>query len=158
MNNTKPDNVNEIFRKFVDLVKLYEKLEKTPRSFGTDEMLSGTEIHMIETIGDNDERLSVTDLAKLLGITKGAVSQTLKRLETKVLSSKEEDPENISRSIVKLTSKGKSAFFAHKSWHEIMDGGYKNYFMNLENSKVAFLIEFMDRVDNFLNRAINSTD
>ena len=153
MNSTKEDNVNAIFEKFVRLVQLYEKLEKTPRSFGTDELLSSTEIHLIELIGDNKESLSVTDLARLIGVTKGAISQRLKKLEIKGLTVKKEDPQNISRSIVQLTSKGKAAFFSHKHWHEKMDGGYKTYFMNLDKDKVQFLHEFMARVEDFLIRA-----
>ena len=153
MNSTKEDNVNAIFEKFVRLVQLYEKLEKTPRSFGTDELLSSTEIHLIELIGDNKESLSVTDLARLIGVTKGAISQRLKKLEAKGLTVKKEDPQNISRSIVQLTSKGKAAFFSHKHWHEKMDGGYKAYFMNLDKDKVQFLHEFMARVEDFLIRA-----
>lgn len=156
MNDAKAEDVNAIFEKFVRLVRLYQELEKTPRHFGTDELLSSSEIHLIELIGDNNESQSVTDLARLLGITKGAVSQHLKKLEKKKLTIKEEDPQNVSRSIVKLTSKGKAAFFSHKHWHEKIDGGYKNYFMSLDKDKVQFLHEFMTRVDDFLTRATNA--
>ena len=107
----KESNVHVITEQFYRLVKLANELEKTPRRFGTEEPLTGTEIHLIELIGDNEECLSVTDLARLLNITKGAVSQTLKKLEHKQLTLKEEDPENLSRLIVKLTFKGKTAYF-----------------------------------------------
>jgi DNA-binding MarR family transcriptional regulator len=129
-------------------------LEKTPRRFGTDEPLSGTEIHLLELIGDNDEGLSVSDLSRLLGITKGAVSQSLKRIENKGFISKEDDPENLSRLIVKLTFKGKTAYFAHKHWHESMDGGFKEYFLGLDQGKLDFLIEFMNKVEVFLKKAM----
>ncbi|MEN8246616.1 MAG: MarR family winged helix-turn-helix transcriptional regulator, partial [Thermodesulfobacteriota bacterium] len=107
----------------MNLVELSVKLEKMPRRFGTEEPLSSREIHIIEVSGDHGEILSVTDLAGLLGITKGAVSQNLKKMEKKGLTTKIEDPQNSSRSIVKLTSKGKTAYYAHKDWHETMDGG-----------------------------------
>lgn len=156
MNNRSNQNIDAIFEKFVQIVKLYEELERTPRRFGTDEYLSSSEIHLIELIGDNNESLSVTDLAGLIGITKGAVSQHLKKLEKKGLTIKEEDPKNVSRSIAKLTSKGKAAYFSHKHWHEKMDGGYKAYFMNLERDKIKFLHEFLTRVEDFLTKAINA--
>ncbi len=61
-----------VHEKFTNLFKLYEKLENTPRSYGTNELFSSSEICLIEQIGDNNESLSVTDLADLLGVTKGA--------------------------------------------------------------------------------------
>ncbi|RLC07125.1 MAG: MarR family transcriptional regulator [Deltaproteobacteria bacterium] len=150
----KESNIHIITEQFYQLAKLANKLEKTPRRFGTDEPLTGTEIHLLELIGDNDECLSVTDLSRLLGITKGAVSQNLKRVENKGLIFKEEDPENLSRLIVRLTFKGKTAYFAHKHWHETMDGGFKEYFLGLNQDKLDFLIEFMNKVDNFMKKAM----
>ena len=145
--------IHHVTERFYKLVKLANQLEKTPRRFGTDESLSGTEIHLVELIGDTDERLSVTDLSRLLGITKGAVSQTLKRIENKGLIFKSDDPENLSRVIVKLTSKGKTAYFSHKHWHETMDGGFKEYFMGLNQNRIDFLLEFLDKVEVFIKRA-----
>ena len=140
--------------KFNNLVKLAAQLEKTPRRFGTNEPLSSREIHIIEASGDNGEIFSVTDLARLLGITKGAVSQNLKKMEKRGLTTKIQDPQNNSRSIVKLTSKGKTAYYAHKHWHETMDGGFKAYFMELSDEKVDFLLDFIDKAEDFTRRAM----
>jgi DNA-binding MarR family transcriptional regulator len=146
-------NAHIITEQFYRLVKLANELEKTPRRFGTEEPLTGTEIHLIELIGDNEESLSVTDLSRFLNITKGAVSQTLKKLEYKDLTKKEADPENLSRLIVKLTFKGKAAYFAHKDWHQTMDGGFRDYFLGLSQERVDFLMAFMLKVEIFLKRA-----
>jgi len=102
-----------IHGKFQSIMNLSQQLEKAPKKFGTEELLSRSEIHLIEIIGDN-EGLSVTDIGRYLGVTKGAVSQSLKRLEAKGFSLKRTDPENLSRSIVMLTAKGFTAFWAHK--------------------------------------------
>jgi len=151
----KKSNAHVLTEQFYQLVKLVNTLEKTPRRFGTDEPLTGTEIHLLELIGDNDESLSVTDLSRLLGITKGAVSQSLKKVEKKGFIFKEEDSENLSKLIVRLTFKGKTAYFSHKHWHETMDGGFKEYFMGLNQDKIDFLTEFMDKVEKFLKKAMN---
>lgn len=145
-----------IHEKFATLVKMASELERQPRSYGTDELLSSSEIHLIEMIGENQERLSVTDLARQMNVTKGAISQTLKRLELKGLTTKLGDPANGTRSIVRLTSKGKVAFYAHRHWHETMDGGYKEYFMNLDSSRLDFLLDFIERVEDFLGRVLKS--
>lgn len=147
-----------VHAKFARIVELYGKLERLPKSYGTDELFTSAEIHLIETIGDHDDSLSVTELANLMGITKGAVSQRLKKLEKRGLTNKAEDPENISRARVFLTSKGKSAYFAHKHWHEKMDGGYLDYYKKVDKDKIIFLIEFMTQVEDFLQRAMDANE
>lgn len=152
------NSIHAVHEKFNRIVALAEQIDKVPRKFGTGELLTSSEIHLIEVIGDQQETLSVTDLSKHVGVTKGAVSQNLKKLEYKGLITKEDDPDNLSRSIVKLTTKGKTAYYAHKHWHEKMDGGYMTYFSQLEQSKIDFLIEFMSIVEEFLSRIITTED
>lgn len=150
MNKSNPSRFS-LVGKFGRVAKLWEQLDKQPRRFGTEEDLSGAEIHIIEVVGQNDG-LSVTALAKRLGITKGAVSQTLKRLEGKEIIVKETDPANTSRMTVHLSTKGRVAFFAHLHWHETMDGGFRDYFMGLPEERIRFLDEFLTILEQFLKR------
>jgi DNA-binding MarR family transcriptional regulator len=149
----KDKTIHSLHGTFLNIMKLSEELEKIPRKFGTDENLSSTEIHLIELIGENSD-VSVTQLAKLQGVTKGAVSQNLKRLESKGFILKEEDPANSSRSIIGLTNKGKTAFYAHRHWHETMDDGYKEFFLSLNQQKIDFLNEVLTKVEGFLKKRI----
>ncbi|MCD4678735.1 MAG: MarR family transcriptional regulator [Desulfobacula sp.] len=146
-----------IHGKFESIMRLSQQMEKAPKKFGTDELLSHSGIHLIEIIGDN-EGLSVTDISKHLEITKGAVSQSLKRLETKGFTTKETDPENLSRSNVMLTSKGYTAYWAHKHWHETMDGGFAQYMDELGEKEYEIIVHFLEKVEDFLNRRINSNE
>lgn len=148
---------NSLHGKFLNIKALYEQMDKTPRKFGTNELLSNTEIHLIEVIGDN-ENPSVTDLARYQGVTKGAISQNLKRLEQKGFIEKETDPTNTSRSLISLTNKGKTAYYAHIHWHETMDGGFKEYMSNLEPEKLDFINEFLTRIENFFKQRIESKE
>ena len=52
------------------------------RNYGTDQPLFNAEIHMIKSIKEN-EGIHVTGLADMLGVTKGAVSQIIQKLERK---------------------------------------------------------------------------
>lgn len=151
------NRINQLHEKFVAIVKLADRFEKLPRRFGTEELLTSSEIHLVEVIGDNTESYSVTDLAGILGVTKGAVSQNLKRLEKKGLTMKQTDPKNRSRAIVGLTSKGKAAYYAHQHWHETLDGGFKEYYLQLDKDKIDFLLEFLDRLELFMRR-VAATD
>ncbi len=150
-----PRSIHALHERFQAVVALAVKLEQVPRRFGTDEYLTSTEIHLVEIVGDQDEAASVTDLSKLLGVTKGAISQNLKRMEKKGLTAKITDPQNSSRAIVKLTSKGKTAYYAHRHWHETMDGGFKAYFMNLDKKRIDFLIEFLEKLEAFLKKTLD---
>ena len=150
-------NMMMIHGKFRLILQLSLQLDQSPKRFGTDEQLSHSEIHLIEIIGDN-EGMSVTEIAQSLGITKGAVSQSLKRLEKKGVSKKEADPANLSRSIVSLTSKGMTAYYSHKHWHETMDGGFSNYLSELDPEELEIIIRFLTRVEDFLTRRAESEE
>ena len=154
---TMTDKRHKIYGKFQSIMALVRMLENSPRKFGTDTSLSHAEIHLIEIIGDN-EGLSVTDISRLLGITKGAVSQNLKRLETKGFSTKDKAPDNLSRAIVKLTAKGMTAFWSHKDWHEKMDGGFSRYMDNLQDKEIDVILDFMSKTEDFLKRRLESKD
>jgi DNA-binding MarR family transcriptional regulator len=145
--------MKKIKQKFNSVLKLAQQMEAEPRKYGTDTMLTGVEIHLIELIGDN-ENSSVTDVAKLFEVTKGAVSQRFKKLEHKELIKKNADPANASRTVVTLTSKGKVAYFAHKHWHETMDGGYTEYWKTLGPEKVIIIEEFLTKVEDFFQRML----
>ena len=144
-----------IHGKFRSILSLAQKREKAHKSFGTGEMISHSEIHMIEIIGDTQD-LSVTDISRHLGITKGAVSQSLKRLEKKGFTTKKTDPENLSRSIVLLTSKGQTAYWSHKHWHETMDGGFLKYLDELDDETFEIILDFLVKVESFLKLRIES--
>ncbi len=146
-------SMNEINEKLYSILNLAQQLESQPKRFGTDVLLTGTDIHLIEIIGDNYGH-SVTDIARIAGVTKGAVSQKLKQLEKKGLVIKQQDPDNLSRSMVALSSKGKSAYFAHKHWHETRDGGFNEYYKTLSNDKRDNIIEFLTKMESLLARLL----
>ena len=73
-----------IIEKFMRIVRRTAELENRPWHFGTSETLYRSEMFLLELIGER-EGISVTEAADQLGITKGAVSQTLKKLDAKGL-------------------------------------------------------------------------
>jgi DNA-binding MarR family transcriptional regulator len=75
--------MNEELHSMIDLftriLHLYSVIDKKPRDFGTGDLLYVTEIHAMHYIAANPE-INVTQLAEISGVTKGAISQTIKRL------------------------------------------------------------------------------
>lgn len=145
----------KIHGRFQSIMKLANQLDKSPKQFGTDDLLAHGEIHLIEIIGDNEES-SVTDIAKRMEVTKGAISQALKKLESKGYTSKSPDPSNLSRAIVHLTAKGQTAYWSHKDWHEKMDGGFAQYLESLNDDEISTITQFLIRVEVFLERRVKA--
>lgn len=150
--NKEKARIHGLFRSIIELTL---QMDKTPKKFGTNELMTHTEIHLIEMVGEMPGS-SVTDIAGHLGVTKGAVSQNLKKLEKKGFAQKEPDPDNLSRVIVGLTAKGQTAFWAHKHWHETMDGGFLKYLEDLDDQSFGIILEFLEKTEDFLRRRLVS--
>ena len=110
-----------IFRKIVEdissLSKSYRKLEAAPRHFGTDDLLHYVEVHIVEAIG-NSGKISVSELARKLNVTKGAVSQKVsKLLNSRILNKIPDSNDQRAFSLI-LTTKGKIIFEEHNKFHD----------------------------------------
>jgi len=57
-----------------------------------------------------------------------------------------------------LTSKGQAAYWAHKHWHETMDGGFAEYMDALGEKDLEIIVCFLERVEDFLKRRICSDE
>ena len=100
-------NENELLKireLFISVVNKLNTLEKTPRRYGTDELLYASELTAIETLGYHPG-INVTEFAEKHSITKGAVSQLINKLEKKDLVKREKNPTNQKEVLLKLTNK-----------------------------------------------------
>ncbi|MDQ1295979.1 MAG: hypothetical protein QG608_3866 [Actinomycetota bacterium] len=70
-----------------------------------DVCLHPSEVHLMLVIADGTDT-NATRIAEKLGVTKGAVSQTLSRLESKGMLVKEKDPHNQNELVLSLTGPG----------------------------------------------------
>ncbi len=76
--------VNELVRLFQSILHAYSIIEKQPRDFGTGQTLHLSELQTISMIGENPET-NMSQLADLMGVTRGAISQTVRKLVAKRL-------------------------------------------------------------------------
>ena len=111
---------NHICFTLLSLVSRFYSLERQCRNFGTDVEIHLAEIQMIMTI-HNAEGIHVNGLAQKLGITKGSVSEMLRKLERKGLVRKEKDPLKMTRLNIYLTDKGLLAHQNHIYFHQKLD-------------------------------------
>ena len=71
-----------LLESFVRLVNKYNALGKHPMTYGTLHQFYHSERHMLDIVG-NDPGLNITEFAKAAGVTKGAISQVVSKLEKK---------------------------------------------------------------------------
>lgn len=136
----------------LSVIRNFVEHDTKARYFGTDTKLNHSEIHMIQFIKEQKERLHISAIARKLGITKGAVSQTIKRLEKKGFVLKEVDTENKSRLLIRLTPKGEKAHYYHKKYHRQLDSIILDVLKNTDDENIMFLNNFLWQLDREISK------
>lgn len=125
--------------------------EKTPQNYGVDVQLHPSEIHMIMFIGNN-KGVHISELARIVGITRGAVSQAVAKLEKKGLIEKHEDPNNSLKMVPCLTNKGKVAYWTHEQHHEQMDSELYDFIKRLKEQEVELIEAFLIHIEKMADK------
>ncbi len=126
----------------LNLAMTYVELDKQARYYGTDTQIFHAEIHMLSAIAEHPG-IHVGGLAELLGITKGSVSEIIKKLERKALVVKETDDYNLSKLALRLTGKGEKAHSNHMHYHALLNGMVEDELTNASEHEVQFLSRFL---------------
>lgn len=135
------NNKHQIAYNSLNLAAALTDLDKKTRYFGTDVPIFHSEIHVIKAIAEHPG-IHVGGLADILGVTKGNVSEILKKLERKALVIKEIDDLNLSRYSLSLTEKGKKAHNNHMLYHSIVNNMVEDELQNASNTNWNFCQTF----------------
>lgn len=127
------------------IVTRFYELERQCSKFSTDVDIHLAEIHTIMAIYNN-EGIHVGGLAELLGVTKGSVSELLRRLERKGLACKAKDPLKMTRLNVFLTEKGKAAHEQHMAFHSQLDCMVDDAMGIRKQNEVADIADFLEKL------------
>jgi DNA-binding MarR family transcriptional regulator len=142
----------EIITLFIKLSNKYQALEKIPVDYGIGKDLYHSERHMLDTIGDNPT-LNVSELARSIGVTKGAISQVVKKLEEKQVVKRHKQAENEKEVFVDLTELGKDIHKRHKQANKESIIPLHDELLKYSDDKVYFLIEMFKWIDTYLDSA-----
>ncbi len=135
----------------LSIIVRLQDLERKTHTYGTDQPLFIAEIHMIKAIREHPEA-HLTALADRLGVTKGAVSQLVKKLEEKGMVVKDRDPANRARVVLSLTAKGERAYSVHERAHRDFDDLVEGLLQGATEEERAFLQDFISRLTLALDR------
>lgn len=87
------------------LINKYNAKTKQPKTFGTTDTVSGAEAQVLDVVA-HEQPVIASRIAASLGITKGAVSQTLAKLEKKALIVRAPSEESGGMVMIRLSQAG----------------------------------------------------
>ena len=123
----------EILEKLEKIIVMAESMHTPSLSFGTGKLMHTKEIHTIQAIG-RYSGINVTRLAEQMGVTKGAVSQTINKLTKKGLVRKRQLVGNKKEVVLELTDLGWIGFQNHEKFHmDTLDVARQHYGDQLQN-------------------------
>ncbi|HWQ66905.1 MAG TPA: MarR family transcriptional regulator [Methanospirillum sp.] len=109
-------DMTQLSETWIRILNKMDAMEKSPKDFGSGDLLHCSEIHTLMAIGKHPDT-NITELARFLGISKSATSQMITRLLNKDLVEKSQNPRNNKEIIIKLSAKGVIAFLGHEQHH-----------------------------------------
>lgn len=143
-------------KKFKRVARLWTENERKPHDFGDGQIVYHSEVFLLVHI-EKHKGSSVTELARILDMTKGSVSEVLKKLAQKGFIIKEQSPENASKIMINISDKGKEILEKHEKIHSNIESKFKKYYETLAEDELKFLEEFFSKFEDFLNE-INDKD
>jgi DNA-binding MarR family transcriptional regulator len=139
-----------ILRKLDRVVTSVESMHSPSLSFGTGVSMYRGEIHTLQAIGKNPG-INITALAEYIGVTKGAVSQTIAKLVRKGLVIKTYAPGNAKEVILELTALGSTGFRNHEKFHMEVLNIAREYFGDRFEEKFADIENVMTDLNAILD-------
>lgn len=113
-----------------------------------------SEIHLILLI-HQEQDTNATRMAEKLSVTKGAVSQTLSRLEKKGILRKIKDPYNKNELTIELTSLGQQAVEEYLHLMASVHQQYDQYLSALTGRERAVIKGFLSHMEVIMDRLMN---
>ena len=104
-----------------------------------------SEIHLIDVIAKGQD-INASKMAARLGVTKGAVSQTLTRLEKKGILIKTRDPQNKNELTVHFTLLGKKVLEEQRKLRAAFYEEYAKYFSNISQEEEEIIMGFLKKM------------
>ena len=137
---------SKISEKWIRILNKIDSEEKTPKDFGIGDFLHRSEIHTIMAVGDNPG-INVTNLSEILGISKSAISQMIKKLERKKLIERFVEEENKKEIRLVLSPKGKIAYLGHEQHHARIFAKMHSKIGSLNISEFELISGFLSAVE-----------
>lgn len=111
----------EVMESLYTYYRINSSYQTTPRTYGTEELLYQTDVHIMQTI-EHNPGMNLNELAEKTFRTKSAMSVLIKSLVEKGLVKRVRDKDDNRRYVISLTEKGKQI---HEFHEKLDDYNYK---------------------------------
>lgn len=142
----------QIIRLFIRMVHRYNSLEKIPVTTTASLRLYHSERHMLDAIGDHPG-VNMTEFAREIGVTKGAVSQIVKKLESKGFVKRFKGIDNNKDVLLELTSSGKEAYLNHRQTNDVTISVLEEKMNPSSDENIEFLIDVFTWIGDYLEQS-----
>jgi DNA-binding MarR family transcriptional regulator len=144
------NSFNRISEQFQRVARKFAVIESLPVTFEDGETYHSAEVHTVALIGRHPDA-SGTDLASLAGVTRGAISQMLSKLEKRGIIERDHPAENAKEVRARLTDKGRRLFRSHEDHHTRFDRRMLDRFDMMSEREIAFLESVLTSIERYLD-------
>ncbi len=143
-------NTQLLVEQFLRLTNIYQSVEGKSQAYGTNILLTRTEIHTIESIGNNPG-VSITELSRVQGVSKSAVTQMITRLKSKHLvdQTKVQGSERDTR--IELTELGKIAYSHHAENHKKFYTSIEQRLQSMPSETLCQISKLFEEIEKFFS-------
>ncbi|TCL59725.1 MarR family transcriptional regulator [Hydrogenispora ethanolica] len=145
------EQLQKLTQQFSRIMNKYSTGEKRAHDYGIGNRLFRSEVHTIAAIGDH-QNINVTELALLLGITKGAVSQVIDKLVKKGFVNKTFAAPGTNEVALTLTEQGLTIHQKHQEYHAKMYSEIAQLLADCSDEQISFLGKIQDIIEEFFDK------
>lgn len=136
------------------IIHKYIQTENRKLDYGTGIKLTTKEIHTINIVGSNPS-LNITELAKLQGVTKGAVSQMIYKLVDKKHVLKRPSPDSDVEVCLELTRLGQIAYQGHMEYHKKSQEEFFGYLRKIPDDAHQQMLDILNAFEQMIDHKLN---
>ena len=141
----------ELVTKILDSIALVVSFDKKRIITHEGEKLHPSEIQLLMFLY-HEQNTNVTAIANEMGLTKGAISQTLSRLQKKGIISKELFPEKKNELHAQFTNSGEQLMIQLNKSKKSLEGKYRRYIQALSNKEKEVISNFLDKMVSIMSK------
>jgi DNA-binding MarR family transcriptional regulator len=141
----------------LSIVRIAYKLlggDRMSLNYGTDVQIHGAEMHILCHIKQHPGS-HISEIARSLNVTRGAVSQIVAKLKRKGLIS-QVDSEDGRCILFELTQKGETAYNEHEKIHFLFVGYIKRILNGYSEDKVPVVLDFIKQLETSVDELVIS--
>ena len=147
------EEVHDLSLQLLRIMNKMKIYEQKAHDWGTGEILYSSEVNMIKTIAKYPDR-NVTELAQMLGITKGAISQSINKLAKRGYLKKFRYEDNKKEVFLKLSEKGQIVFDNCEEHFQKELREFMNVFRGADREKIDFMMKVLNKLENIVDKMI----